>query len=627
MKTIFRVILALMTLITLSTAQAADPISTIQNDGTGQCITIANPLTLAPCDGMPHQNYSFGLPGAIYGANNYVATPGAHCLNGSFDDNGSASMGTCAQLNGYWWRARKKIIMSGGTDCLAAVGSAVEMQLCDPTAVNQMWTLSSAVAADWPINGRTQMSSKATNLCLQALGAQTGWPHPGQPSLGVANCQEYMNEFLTFTLTGTIVLEGACLTDSGGGAAGDPVALQVCDGSLSQQWLRSGDSILSTNSQLCIGISGDSAAIGAPIQLQTCSSDPYQQWDFGNLITEWPPAPSVPSTAVDGATLTPQQVNAVVDWIQAETSISTTPFCYKTSSYDRGIGIAPSCGSGLQMDASLCYNQCREGYHGVGPVCWTDQSLTYNPGTHCISRDLLGTCWATAMNSCRDGYTGDQIATCYINKASYGRGAGTVPNSCNSNRQMQAGLCYLNPRAGYGCALTVCTQNCAAGTTDCGIGACASDANNCSSNLLNMVISPLKVLAFIVGGPEMIAFTDAVYVLKIASTANMTYKGEIALQDAVRGFMARGETDLANNSTEEVAEAVAAGYVLDSPNYKFIAREWAARLMLSSIAEAEKGATFLGKILITSMDPTGVAATINAFAKPPCAQHTKMPQY
>jgi hypothetical protein len=32
-------------------------------------------------------------------------------------------------------------------------------------------------------------------------------------------------------------------------------------------------------------------------------------------------------------------------------------------------------------------------------------------------------------------------------------------------------------------------------------------------------------------------------------------------------------------------------------------------------------------IMITAMDPTGVAATIDAFAKPPCAQHTRMPQY
>jgi hypothetical protein len=617
----------MMTLIAFSAAQAADPISTIQNDGTGQCITITNPLTVAPCDGLPHQNYSFGLPGAIYGANNYVATPGAHCLNGSFDDNGSVNMGTCAQLNGYWWRAGKKIIMSGGTHCLAAVGSGLEMQLCDTAAVNQMWTLNSAVAADWPINGRTQMSSKATSLCLQALGAQTGWPHPGQPPLGVAYCERYMNEFLTFTLTGTIVLEGACLTDSGGsGAAGDPVALQVCDGTLSQQWLRSGDSILSKNSQLCIGISGDSTAVGAPVQLQTCSSDPYQQWDFGKLAASWPPASTVPSTAVEGATLTARQLETVVDWVQAETSISTTPFCYKTSSYDRGIGIAPSCGSGQQMDAGLCYTPCRSGYSGVGPVCWTTKPLTYNPGTHCIA-DILGTCVAWAMNSCRDGYTGDQIATCYINKASYGRGAGTLPNSCNSNRQMQAGLCYNNPRAGYTCNVTVCSPVCAAGTVDCG-QACATDANTCFSNIADMVITPLEVLAFITtdgaAGTATIAINVAKAAVETAKLANELATAQLSLKGAVADFMNVAEQNLAAMSTDDVEAAIAKGYGRGSANYRYIAREWSSRLLLSLIAQL---LVDMDTIMITAMDPTGVAATIDAFAKPPCAQHTRMPQY
>jgi hypothetical protein len=36
-----------------------------------------------------------------------------------------------------------------------------------------------------------------------------------------------------------------------------------------------------------------------------------------------------------------------------------------------------SCPPGQEIDAGLCYQRCRNGYHGVGPVCWVD---SYNRG-------------------------------------------------------------------------------------------------------------------------------------------------------------------------------------------------------------------------------------------------------
>ena len=40
------------------------------------------------------------------------------------------------------------------------------------------------------------------------------------------------------------------------------------------------------------------------------------------------------------------------------------------NSYPRGVGTIPNgCGS-KQYDAGLCYDTCRSGYNGVGPVCW-----------------------------------------------------------------------------------------------------------------------------------------------------------------------------------------------------------------------------------------------------------------
>ena len=59
------------------------------------------------------------------------------------------------------------------------------------------------------------------------------------------------------------------------------------------------------------------------------------------------------------------------------------------------------CWAGAEKDAALCYNRCREGFHGVGPVCW---------------------------GSCPTGYS-DDGGTCrrdahIFAKSSYGRGAG-----------------------------------------------------------------------------------------------------------------------------------------------------------------------------------------------------------
>lgn len=44
---------------------------------------------------------------------------------------------------------------------------------------------------------------------------------------------------------------------------------------------------------------------------------------------------------------------------------------YFKSSYGRGVGTIPTnCGYNEEYDAGLCYTKCKDGYYGVGPVCW-----------------------------------------------------------------------------------------------------------------------------------------------------------------------------------------------------------------------------------------------------------------
>ena len=335
---------------------------------------------------------------------------------------------------------------------------------------------------------------------------------------------------------------------------------------------------------------------------------------------------ALPSAAVAGANLSSAQLTSVLGWIQSETAITSTPFCYKTDAYDRGIGILPGCGNGKQLDGALCYDSCRSGYKGVGPTCWTTESLTYNPGRHCTkSVPVLG-CVASAMNSCRDGYHGDKIATCYIDKASYGRGAGSTPNTCNSNREMQAGLCYLTPRTGYSCNVTNCSQRCAAGTVDCLGAACANNANSCASNISDMIVSPALMLANLptagAVGAAVVGVKAAKNAYRIADDATKLAAATQVLYSNISNFMAMSENNLAAISSVEVERQVAARYGAGSANYKLIARSWAARQLLFYITDLMNDLSIL---MIVTADESQVSATVQAFAKPLCGQHTTMP--
>ena len=45
------------------------------------------------------------------------------------------------------------------------------------------------------------------------------------------------------------------------------------------------------------------------------------------------------------------------------------------NSYGRGAGIVMICAPDEDQDGALCYPKCRDGYHGVGPVCWQGCSV------------------------------------------------------------------------------------------------------------------------------------------------------------------------------------------------------------------------------------------------------------
>ena len=62
---------------------------------------------------------------------------------------------------------------------------------------------------------------------------------------------------------------------------------------------------------------------------------------------------------------------ALFVFVFAITAQAADDFCWlKTST--RGAGTIPSCASGLENQAGLCYNKCpADKPNGVGPVCWS----------------------------------------------------------------------------------------------------------------------------------------------------------------------------------------------------------------------------------------------------------------
>ena len=56
---------------------------------------------------------------------------------------------------------------------------------------------------------------------------------------------------------------------------------------------------------------------------------------------------------------------------------------------------------------------------------------------------------------------------CYVETST--RGAGTIPNTCPSGKQMQGGLCYDTCRSGYTGAVTMCVPDCPAGFRNDGL--------------------------------------------------------------------------------------------------------------------------------------------------------------
>jgi hypothetical protein len=168
-------------------------------------------------------------------------------------------------------------------------------------------------------------------------------------------------------------------------------------------------------------------------------------------------------------------------------------YCGK-GNYGRGLGKrAYAAGPGREINGALQYPVCREGYEGVGPVCWQkcpqgydsdgllcrrNASIVSANNSDCPWYDKCGLVSAKGCSKCPEGYTNDGC-TCrrdvhIFAKDSYTRGAGEVLG-CGEDEEIQSGLCYKRCRTGYEGEGPVCWQKCPQGTNSIGVS-CQKDS-------------------------------------------------------------------------------------------------------------------------------------------------------
>ena len=67
------------------------------------------------------------------------------------------------------------------------------------------------------------------------------------------------------------------------------------------------------------------------------------------------------------------------------------PHSYPRDSYPRGVGIPLECSANEEKNGALCYPLCKNGFKGIGPICWIDGckgSMSYTCGLMCTTNKI-----------------------------------------------------------------------------------------------------------------------------------------------------------------------------------------------------------------------------------------------
>jgi hypothetical protein len=211
------------------------------------------------------------------------------------------------------------------------------------------------------------------------------------------------------------------------------------------------------------------------------------------------------------------------------------PYCWRRS-YGRGVGrpLHTCPDDAPEQDGFLCYPNCRDGYNGVGPVCWEKCDNLTSLGFACLDiRKSLRSCpwydtcgiFKRSCSSCPESYTnfGCACGRFYF-RDSYGRGFGT-PMTCSKSYEQDTGLCYQKCKNKYNGVGPVCWQYCPITQPYPCLAGCSISKQECQQVVINMIQSVVGASVTILNALVGVPFVDLTTFDILANAA----KGDWAL--------------------------------------------------------------------------------------------------
>lgn len=370
------------------------------------------------------------------------------------------------------------------------------------------------------------------------------------------------------------------------------------------------------------------------------------------------PSGTPPPLGSGGSQLNSAQKRVLERWAAEVAAQEESDICWRRTRV-RGAGEALStCPSG-ERDGALCYPKCASNYDGVGPVCWArcksgyiDDGAFCRKNVHIVEKkhygrgagyaswdkskcskehgscELYGAmyypkcragyeavgCCLCRERRCPSGYTDDgalcrKDAHIYA-KHSYGRGVGD-PMSCASGLEQSGALCY--PRCGndYTGVGPVCWGNCPKNQPiDCG-AICGKSVAQCTLAISDMVLAPIELVQNIVSA---VLSGGSLSVVKSTLKSMLVSALEQAGKWAVQQILHESQVfrDLSAKINRLIIEPVTKE--LGSDVVTVIADAAAENLLIAMLIDDDPDLLDV----FSEIDPTGVAAVIDAFYHPTC---------
>jgi hypothetical protein len=196
-------------------------------------------------------------------------------------------------------------------------------------------------------------------------------------------------------------------------------------------------------------------------------------------------------------------------------------------------------------------------------------------------------------------------------------------NRCASDHKYDGGceksgaLIYPNCKGDYYGNAHVCWQHCPKSQPyECGPAACATDGSSCASGVINMVIAPLEIalnIAMAVGTGGTANATKAAVTTSLKTGARLVAKQTLmqGIKTMAKSIITKVQKKVAEKLTKKFAKETAQGFM-----------EAAAE----SLAGSALAQDFDIKSFLMDLDPTGIAAVVDAFNKPICEPDQEAPQ-